>query len=299
MLKKIVVFGGAGFLGSHVADALSQSGCAVTVFDQTVSPYLRPDQEMIVGNILNPAEIQAALQGADTVYHFAAVADIAAAKEEPRFAIEANLLGTLNILEGCRKQGIKRFIFASTIYVYSASGSFYRATKQACELFIEEYRKTYGLNFTVLRYGSLYGPRAGENNWIHRVIQQALQRHCIVRKGDGEEIREYIHVRDAARLSVRILSEDFVNQYVIITGQQMMRIKDVLLMVKEILGNQVELKFEPASDDEHYEITPYHFSPKVALKLTDNVSVDLGQGILELLDIEFHHNNREARYLPA
>lgn len=286
MARKVVVFGGSGFLGSHVADALSDIGCHVTVFDIKRSSYLRKDQQMIVGSILDAEVVRSVVKGATIVYNFAAVADLADAKRNPYQTIQTNLFGTLNIMEACRLAGVERFLFASTVYVYSQSGSFYRASKQACELFIEEYQKHYGLNFTVLRYGSLYGPRADKNNWIYSVIRQALDKKCIVRKGNAEEIREYIHVRDAARLSVKVLGEKFMNQYVIITGQQMMRVKDVLVMIKEILGGNINLKFELIKDDEHYAVTPYSFLPKGALKLTDNVSVDLGQGILELLHQE-------------
>lgn len=294
MSEKVIVFGGSGFLGSHVADNLSDNGYQVTIFDQKPSAYLRKDQTMVVGNIFNAAAVARAVKGASIVYNFAAVADLADAKKNPYQTIQTNLLGTLNILEACRLAGVKRFLFASTVYVYSKAGSFYRASKQACELFIEEYQRHYGLNFTVLRYGSLYGPRADKNNWIYSVIRQALHKKYIVRKGNAEEIREYIHVRDAARLSVKVLEKKFINQYVIITGQQMMRVKDVLLMIKEILGGHVTLKFESIKDDEHYAITPYSFLPKVALRLTDNVSVDLGQGILELLHQE-NQNSSEKR----
>lgn len=284
---RVVIFGGSGFLGSHVADYLSSNNHQVTIFDLKPSIYLKPNQEMVVGDILDLEAVNQVTKGAEVVYNFAGVADIEEAKSNPLKAINANVIGTSNILEACHKNNVKRFILASTLYVYSEAGSFYRASKQACELIVESYNKCYNIDFTILRYGSLYGPRADESNWIHRTLRQALEEKKIVRKGDGEELREYIHVYDAARMSVKIIAEEFKNQYVIITGQQSIRIKDFMVMVKEMLNNEVHLQFLPEENDEHYEITPYNFRPRLAKRLVDSSYVDLGQGVLDLLHALF------------
>ena len=235
---RILLFGGAGFLGSHIADVLSKQNHEVVIFDKKPSPYLNKSQEFIMGDILDLEAVKKAAKGCDVVYHFAGIADISEAKIQPYTAINTNVIGTTNILEACYQNNVKRFVFASTVYVYSESGSFYRASKQACELIIECYHKHYNIDFTILRFGSLYGPRANESNWIHQIVEQALREKKITRKGDGNELREYIHAHDAARLSVEILSEEFKNQYVIITGQQSIRIKDLMVMIKEILKDK-------------------------------------------------------------
>jgi UDP-glucose 4-epimerase len=284
---KVIIFGGSGFLGSHVADCLTSQGHSVTIFDLKPSVYLQPKQKMIVGDILDANVVMKAIEGHDVVYNFAGIADINTATSKPVETVQTNVMGTIYILDACQKLGVKRFIFASTVYVYSKSGSFYRASKQSCELFIESFHKRYGLDFTILRYGSLYGPRADESNWIYVTIRQALAEKKIIRKGDGEEIREYIHVTDAAQLTAKMLDKEFSNQHVIITGQQAMRVKDVLLMIKEILGNNININYVPSEVEEHYEITPYNFEPKFARKLTDNRYVDFGQGILEILNLEY------------
>ena len=121
-------------------------------------------------------------------------------------------MGTMYILEACRAFNIKRFIYSSTIYVYTAHGSFYRSTKQACELLIDNYRQEYGLDFTVLRYGSLYGKRANHFNFIHNSIKQALIEGKITRKGDGTEKRAYINIIDAAKATVKALDEEYKNK---------------------------------------------------------------------------------------
>lgn len=280
-MSKAIVFGGAGFVGSHVADELSNRGYKVTVFDRKASVYLRADQEMIVGDILDREMVRSAIRGSEIVFHFAAMADIQEARDNPVQAANFNIMGTMYILDACREFAIKRFIYSSTIYVYSDHGSFYRSTKQACELFIENYQKEYNLDFTILRYGSLYGPRANDFNFIRNCIRQALLEGCIIRKGDGEEIRDYINIIDAAKATVDALSVDYNNCYLMITGPQTMKVKELLSMIKEIMNDQIEVRYTNDSMEGHYKITPYSFKPKVALKMTPKDFHDMGQGVLD------------------
>lgn len=292
---KAIVFGGSGFLGSHVADALLNKGYEVTIFDLTISPYLQKGQNMNVGNILDSEAVRKAVKGCNVVYNFAGVADLEKAKEKPVKTVEINILGNTIILDACREYYVKRFVFASSLYVYSKTGSFYRSSKQACELIIENYHEDYGLPYTILRYGSLYGPRADENNWIHKILNQAITEGKITRYGDGEELREYIHVEDAARCSVDILSKEFENEYVILTGYQQMKIKNLMKMINEMLENKIELEFLPANSNLHYEITPYSFSPKIAKKYVSRYYLDIGQGLLQCLEEAYkkHHKYKE------
>ena len=278
---KAVVFGGSGFLGSHVADALTEAGNDVTIYDLRPSPYLKSSQKMFVGDILDQNKIEEAVKGCDIVYNFAGIADIGEASKKPLDSVKFNILGNSIILEACRKAMIKRFVFASSLYVYSKAGSFYRSTKQACELLVESYHEVYDLPYTILRYGSLYGPRADDRNFIFKTIKQALTEKKIVREGDGEEIREYIHVYDAAKSSVEILSDEFINQHVIITGNQQMKVKDLMLMIREMLDNKIKIEYIPATTNNHYEITPYTFAPKLAKRIVSKTYLDLGQGILK------------------
>lgn len=283
-MKKVIVFGGSGFLGSHVVDYLINEGHEVTVYDIKDSSYLKTGQKFIKGDIRDLKNVVKAVAGKDIVYNFAGIADIDEAVQEPLETISANIIGNTNILEGCRKNNVERFIFASTIYVYSNLGLFYRSSKQACELIIENYNKKYGIPFTILRYGSLYGPRANEKNFVHKVLKDALESAKIIRFGSGEELREYIHVYDAAQASIKILGKEFKDQYVIISGNQQVRVKDLLLMIREMLGNKIKLEFKETCSEEHYNITPYNFSPKLAKKMTDSSHVDLGQGLLNTME---------------
>lgn len=280
-MNKVLVFGGAGFVGSHVADELTSRGYSVVIFDRIDSKYLSKDQRMIVGDILDRETVRKAVKDAEIVFHFAAIADIQEARDNPVEAANFNIIGTMNILDACREYSVKRFVYSSTIYVYSDHGSFYRSSKQACELFIENYNKEYDLDFTILRYGSLYGTRANNFNFIRNCIRQALLEGCIIRKGDGEEIRDYVNIIDAAKATVDALDDTYKNSYLMITGPQTMRVKELLLMIKEIMNDEIELKFTNDSMEGHYKITPYSFKPKVALKMTPKDFHDLGQGVLD------------------
>jgi len=282
--KKVIVFGGAGFLGSHVADELTKKGHDVIIFDRHDSQFINEKQKMIVGDILNPEEVSKAVQDCQYVYHFAGLADINEAKVKPIETITSNVLGTTNILEACRIKNVDRFVFASTIYVYSELGSFYRSSKQACELIIENYFDEYDLNYTILRYGSLYGRRANKFNFIRNAVTQALLNNKIDRKGDGEEVRDYIHVKDAAKASVEILTSEFVNSHIMIKGLQTIKVNELLLMINEIMGNNIKINYSKKAHYEgHYQLTPYSFRPRVAEKYLLNTYHDLGQGLLDTI----------------
>ena len=280
---KAIVFGGSGFLGSHTADALSEAGHKVIIFDIKPSPYLRKDQHSIVGDILDEDQVDEAVKGCDVVYNFAGISEIDEAKNRPLDTVRFNILGNSIVLEAARKYNVQRFLFASSVYVYSQAGSFYRNSKQACELLIESYNTVYGLDYTILRYGSLYGPRSDHRNGIYRLLHQAMVEGAIQYSGTGEEVREYIHVYDAARLSVQVLEENFANQHVVLTGHQAMKVKDLLFMINEMLGGKVDIGFKPTTLTEHYAVTPYSFRPRMGKKVVANAYVDLGQGLMNTL----------------
>lgn len=294
---KVAVFGGSGFVGSHVADELTGQGHEVTIYDLHPSQYLKKEQKMMVGDIMDAEKVNKTIKGCDVAYNFAGVADIEEASTKPLETLKNNILGNAILLEACVLNKIKRFVFASSVYVYSKAGSFYRSSKQACELITENYNEKYGLPFTIIRYGSLYGPRADGRNWVYQILKQAVTDGKITRLGDGEELREYIHVQDAARCSVEILSPKFENQYVIITGNQQIKVKDLMVMIKEMLDNKIELEFLPAESTIHYEITPYSFNPKVAKRFISNYYMDLGQGILDLLSSIYKEHFPNKTYI--
>ncbi len=280
-----VVTGGSGFLGSHLADELASRGHSVVVFDRKPSATLPPNQKQVTGSLEDFDLLCRTLEGADFVYHYAGLSDLNAARDLPRETVQANVVGTVNVLEAARRAKVKRFVFSSTIYVYSGEGSFYRASKQACETYIEEYQHHYGVDYTILRFGSLYGPRADDSNGLYRLLREAARTGIVRYYGEPEDLREYIHVADAARLSVDILAPEYANQHLTITGHSSLRARDLFTMFSEILGREIRVEYaRPDNPDLHYHITPYQFHPRVGKKLTSNLYVDFGQGILQVLE---------------
>ncbi|MBI3315838.1 MAG: NAD(P)-dependent oxidoreductase [Candidatus Omnitrophica bacterium] len=282
--RTAIVFGGSGFLGSHVCDVLSERGFGVKVFDRTPSPYLQKDQTMIIGDVLDRQKVMKAVAGCDYVYNFAGVSDLNEATTKPLDTIRFNVEGNAHILDAAVGAKAKRFIFASTIYVYSEKGGFYRCSKQASELYIEECQRQYGLDFTILRYGTVYGLRADQRNSVYRYLLEAVTKGVIEYPGSGDEVRDYINVRDAARLSVDILGEPYRNQHIILSGAHPVKSKNMMMMIREMLDKKVRIKFQVKKKiAAHYELTPYSFAPKIGYKLTDRLYVDIGQGLLECL----------------
>lgn len=282
-MKKVCVIGGAGFLGSHVCDQLSEVGYQVHIYDQQISPWRREGQIMIRADILDEQALEEAIADSDAVYNFAAIADLDEAIDKPLETVKINVLGNVMVLEACRRHGVKRYVYASTVYVHSREGGFYRCSKHAAEQFVEEYERRYGLDFTVLRYGSLYGPRSDHHNGLWRIVKKALENGKVSYEGSPEATREYIHVIDAARASVAALGEDFRNQHVVLTGQQPMRVVDLLKMLAEIMGIPQAVEFIETQKDGHYIRTPYAYQTRLGRKYAPPMHVDLGQGLLELI----------------
>jgi UDP-glucose 4-epimerase len=282
---RVCVIGGAGFLGSHVADQLSEAGHDVLIFDRNSSAWLQPGQTMVVGDLLDIQSLQRAVKGCDIVYNFAALADLNEALDKPVETVKVNILGNIQALEACRLQKVKRFVYASTVYVNSREGGFYRCSKQAAENYVEEYQQAYGLDYTILRYGSLYGPHADQSNGLYRIVKKALETGVLSYEGSPDTLREYIHVEDAARASVVALNDDFRNHSVVLTGQEPMRVLDLLEMLAEILGLKNAVEFIPGEQPGHYVRTPYAYQSKLGRKYVPPMHVDLGQGLLQLIDV--------------
>jgi UDP-glucose 4-epimerase len=285
-MKRALVTGGSGFLGSFIADELSRTGFEVRVFDRDPSPYLIEGQEMIRGDVLDAEGLRDAAKGCSVVYHLAALANLETAHGAAVDAAEQNILGTLHALEAARLAAVERFILASTIYVYSRAGGFYRCSKQAAESFVEEYQHQFDLPYTILRYGSLYGPRSDRSNGVFRLLETAVREGRIVHHGTQEDTREYIHVRDAARLSVEALGAEFVNQHLTLTGSHPTRLRDLFVMFEEILAKPIAIEYtteKTTAEERHYRVTPYAYMPRAGRKLTARHHVDMGQGLLELI----------------
>ncbi|MEO1052795.1 MAG: NAD(P)-dependent oxidoreductase [Bacteroidota bacterium] len=295
-MSKILVTGGSGFLGSHIADALTRTGHQVTLFDMYESKWKSDDQETVVGDILDQELLTKAVEGKDVIYHLAALADLNEAKTKPLETVQINILGTVKLLEAARLAGVKRVMFGSTVYVYSRHGGFYRCSKQACENYIEEYYNKYGLEYTILRYGSLYGTRTDNRNGVYRLLKQFMEESQVSYQGSEDDKREYIHVEDAAELSVKALEDDYSNKHLTLTGNDKLTISELFKMFGEILNKDVHVLYDKGLPGKsgHYAVTPYTFIPKLGRKVVLNEYVDMGQGIIQVVEM-IHNQLNENR----
>lgn len=281
-MKKVVVFGGTGYVGGHVAEELVGQGFDVTIYDIVKPSWLKNNIKFIQGELEDYKKIEEATKGADIVYHYAGIADIEEATQNPLATVKTNILGTTYLLEACGKNKVSKFIFASTVYVYSDKGSFYRISKQACEMLVEEYANKFGFNYVILRYGSLYGGRAQKWNGLRKNIEGIIKTGKITLKNEGRAKRDYIHIYDAMRMSVDCLNAKYNGQSLLITGTQSITQNELAAMIGEMLNKKVQIEYSKEIGD-HYDITPYRYHPKAGMKMTTPDFVDFGQGILEVI----------------
>lgn len=283
MKKSALVIGGNGFIGSQVIRQLILSNYEVIVYDK--KPQKNKKIIYIHGDILDKNKINEAVSKVNFVYNFAALSDLNKAVDDPVNTASVNILGNVNVLEACRINKIKRFVYASTVYVNSRQGGFYRCSKHSSEQFIEEYQRQFNLPYTILRYGSIYGPGSDESNNLYKLIKKALLKGQIIFHGDKESIREYIHVEDAAKLSVIALSEKYKNQTLVLSGSESLKVIDFLKIISEILGyDESDVKFSNSQSYGHYVRTPYYYRTSIGRKMISDQHIDLGQGIIQLID---------------
>jgi len=280
---QITVIGGSGFLGSHLSDALTKKGYKVKIFDKKNSKWKTKKQQIVVGNILNLNSLKKAIKGSQIVYNFAALSDIGTAKYKPIETAKINILGTLNALILCKKYNIKKFIQASSIYATSEQGGFYARSKRAAEDYIEEFKNIYGLNYTILRFGSLYGERSDNNNAIRSIICNAIKKKKLIYKGRKNAARRYINVEDAAIACIKVIDRKYDNKYVTITGNKQVKIKKIF----NILSNYFKIpkknmKFLNEKYTGHYNIKPTTFKARVGKSLIIKKQKDFVVSLLKL-----------------
>ena len=288
-MKKALVTGGNGFLGHHIVRELSNRGIETIVYDITKSHFIDDmiktgHVNFIEGDILDISKLENAMEGCDTVFHTAAIANLDDAANQPVKTMEVNVLGTVNCLEAAKNQNVDRFVFASSVYVGGNWGSFYRISKQTGESLCKTYCDEFDLNYSIIRYGSLYGREANDWNFLYAVLKQLLLYKEYTYYGTPEALREYIHINDAARETVNISeNSSFKNKAVLITGHQKMSHKEFFNMIQEILGTNIKINFVKDEKNSHYKITPYSFEPDIPLRINLPTYIDINEGILDCL----------------
>ena len=283
----ILIFGGSGFIGFSLVKKLQEQGYSSIYIGDIKPPkeplpkgvsYLQCDitDENCVASLFQESNPQ-------VVYNLAGFANLDTAIRFPRTTMELNVLGNINVLDECVKSGVELFVYASSAYAMNDKGSFYGISKLTSEKIVEEYHKQHHLNYSILRYGSIYAAVDFDNNYLFQLVKSAIETETIIHKGDGEELREYVHVKDVSELSVRVMeNKDFWNSSLMLTGNERMKRKELFEMIREIIGNnKLEIQYLDEGYSNHYKYTPYSFQGTSAKKITANPHYDMGQGVLE------------------
>ena len=285
MKEKILIIGGSGFIGSHVSDEFTKKKFDVTILDRKKTDNILKGQKFLHFDINNKSKLSSIIKPFDVVYYFADIADIEESKIKYMETINQNIISLSNILAACANSKLKKFIYASSVYVYSESGSFYRATKQCAEILIKEFSKFGKFEYKFLRYGSVYGERSQPWNGISKFINQIKKKGSVTYQGTGKEIRHYIHVKDAAKLTVKLHNKKIDENAVLILGDKPLTVDQLFDLIFEICGKTKKVKYlNKINSDDHYGYSPYRFMPEESVKINSNQSIDLGEGILRLLN---------------
>lgn len=224
---RILVTGGAGFIGSHLVDALLGKGYKIRVLDNLSTgkvanlPIENPDLELVVGDVANSAVVEQAMRGCGAVVHLAAVASVQASVDDPVATHQANFVGTLNVCQSMLKAGVARVVFASSAATYGNNGEGtaiveetskspltpYASDKLASEYYLDFYRREHGLEPVIFRFFNIFGPRQDPSSPYSGVIsiftERALARKPIAVFGDGEQTRDFVYVQDLVSILVQ------------------------------------------------------------------------------------------------
>ncbi|HET8980490.1 MAG TPA: NAD-dependent epimerase/dehydratase family protein, partial [Solirubrobacteraceae bacterium] len=257
---RVLVTGGSGFIGSHVVDKLRARGHEPVIYDLRPSPWHEPGSvDTVLGSITDREALERALHSCDAVAHLAAVADVNDVHAEPEDAERVNARGTVAVLEACRRAGVKRVLYASTIWVYSDTESdvvdedtllpppshLYTSTKLAGELYCKSYQELYGIDYTILRFGIPYGPRAREAAVIPAFVNKAFRGEPLTLSGDGMQSRRFVYVEDLADGVALGLADVAVNRVYNLVSDENVTIKQIAELVQETIGN-TEIVYTPA-----------------------------------------------------
>ncbi len=258
---RVLITGGAGFIGGHLVQKLLQMGVQVFVYDLPVVRHRMPktDAVFIPGSILDLQSLRVALTGIDVIYHLAAIADANVVYEHPHYAEEINVRGTINVLEAARLSKTPRVIYGSTKWVYSEvdqelvdedtplkpPNHLYPATKLTSENYCIAYDKLYGVSSTILRYGNLYGPRATSGSVIPIFVAKALKGEPLTISGDGLQFRQFVYVDDVAEGNALALKTIAMHKTYNLDGAEKVSILQIAQSIKNIIGD-VKIEFVPA-----------------------------------------------------
>ena len=234
---ELLITGGSGFIGRNAVDKLISKGHSIRILD--VIPPHRNDVNYLEGSILDSSFVNEAVNGVDVIYHFAGMSNINKVFNNPIKTINYNIIGTANILEASRLNNINRVIIASSVYVYSNSGHLYTYSKKVSEELSIFYNKLYDVQYTILRLGTVYGPNSRNEDVVSLFLKQSINEKKIKVNGDGEQVRNFIHVTDVADACCNILSDKCVNKILTIAGNEKTSIKDLAHIFSRIFNSEI------------------------------------------------------------
>lgn len=274
----IGLIGGHGFLGKNLADRLKKNNKKFDIFD-VIKNNNFPNSK--IGSTLDEKKLHQYIKGKKYIYNFSGLSDLNESLNNPKKTVEQNISGTINVLEACRKFKVKKYIHASTIYVSGSQGSFYRCSKKAAEEYILEFGNRYKLNYSIIRFGSLYGPGSDMRNGLYKIISSAIKKGVIEYEGFKDNSREYIHIHDASKACELILDKKFDRKILIASGINPIKIDDITKMISEII-NIKKIKFKNKKIVGHYKYSPYILENISVEKLILDSYIDIGQGLLQV-----------------
>ena len=261
--KKVLVTGGAGFIGSHLTGRLIKEGHKVAVIDNLSTgkkENLNPKAKLYKINICSPKIKQVfEKEKPEIVFHYAAQIDVRKSLEEPVDDAKINILGTINLLENCQKFKVKKFIFASSVGVYGEPKTLpvkenhplnplapYPIGKLAIEKYLKFYQ-TQGLDFVSLRHSNVYGPRqisSGEGGVVAIFIDCLLKRGQPVIFGSGCQTRDFLYVADAVEAAVLALKASAGSVYNVGTNKEI-TVNNLLNLISKISGKKTKTIHKP------------------------------------------------------
>jgi len=279
---KLTIIGSSGFLGSNFIEILNKKKFDVTAFDLIDSKSNELKKcKFIKGDILDIDSLSKSIRGAEYVFNFAGEADITENINKVENTFKSNLIGNINILKLCSKYNIKKYIYASSMYVFGKYGSFYKISKIASEELIREFHSLYGLKYNILRFGSLFGTSHDKKSAILKMINEAIEKKEITYNGQEDSLRQYIHIKDACKATLKSIDNKYDNQFISIIGRESYRVKDVMILISEMLNKKVKFNFKNKKNQGHYRITPFSFEPKIGVTINLDDYIDIQQALYE------------------
>lgn len=258
---KVIVTGGAGFIGSYVVKYLINKGYDLVIIDDLSTSTINSIKNVldkvvfVYESILNTDKITSYFKNTDIVIHLAAIPSVEESIKNPIRVYQVNTFGTINLLELARKYDISRFIYISSAAVYGnpiytpineehpcKPISIYGVSKYSSELLVLNYYRNYGLKYTILRLFNVYGPGM-KNGVIYHFIKNMLLNRSVTIYGNGEQTRDFIYVEDVSEAIYSAMSRSRDSIYNIGSGQAI-SIKQLFNEIKSIIGSSVEPIYE-------------------------------------------------------